>query len=117
MHREMSYLEYCLQQDKKSKVDDNIVMQYLRRELERRRQKHLFSPALAQALLDKIDSGMSLSAMAKECGIHDQTMYNYTSGVNKFNPGNPILKKICAYLGISEEDALGAKVVKGKGKP
>ncbi len=52
-----------------------------------------------------VTTGMPYHKIAWKAGLKPNALYKITSGIDRPGPEDPRIKKLCAYLGLSIEEA------------
>lgn len=70
---------------------------------------------LSKAFFDTLANiGKPYHKVAWEAGLTPNQIYRLTSGIDRPGPGDPRIQKLCAYLGLSVEDAFEPEPIEEK---
>lgn len=72
---------------------------------ENKGEQKMLSKKFMKALRNAKDAGKPLHKIAWEAGITPWMLYRISGGVDSPKPGDERIKKLCAYLGLSEDEA------------
>ena len=65
----------------------------------------MVSKKFMEALIGVKESGKPLHQIAWEAGVTPGMLYKISAGIDRPKPGDKRIKKLCAYLGLSEDEA------------
>ena len=65
----------------------------------------MVSKKFIEALISAKESGKPLHQIAWEAGVTPGMLYKISSGIDRPKPGDKRVKKLCAYLGLREDEA------------
>ncbi len=76
-----------------------------RHETKNKGEQMMVSKKFIEALISAKESGKPLHQIAWDAGVSPGMLYKISAGIDRPKPGDKRVKKLCVYLGLSEDEA------------